>query len=177
MDTFLLILLIVGIVISIILDCIQIVIDKDIQKRLDKLEKENEKWETFYKSGLFDVKHIWNTRDLDSSKRNYAEIYNDDNLVGLIGIRSNDDCSSLRILNLMNNKNDREYYKVVIDLLKNIITALFVADLGLMGYVYKTNDIIVLMILFVDALIILCLTFFYFDIAQNLRDWGGLYGI
>ena len=88
----------------------------------------------------------------------------------MIGIRSNDDCSSLRILNLMNNKNDREYYKVVIDLLKNIITALFVADLGLMGYVYKTNDIIVLMILFVDALIILCLTFFYFDIAQNLRD-------
>ena len=33
----------------------------------------------------------------------------------------------------MNNKNDREYYKVVIDLIKNIITALFVAFLGLVG--------------------------------------------
>lgn len=43
MDTFLLILLIVGIVISIILDCIQIVIDRDIQKRLDNLEKEDKK--------------------------------------------------------------------------------------------------------------------------------------
>ena len=43
---------------------------------------------TFYKSGLFDIEHIWDTRDLDSSKRNYAEIYNDDNLVGLISIRS-----------------------------------------------------------------------------------------
>ena len=32
----------------------------------------------------------------------------------------------------MDNK-DREYYKVVIDLLKNIITALFVAFLGLVG--------------------------------------------
>ena len=70
----------------------------------------------------------------------------------------------------MNNKNDREYYKVVIDLIKNIITALFVAGLGLMGYVYKTNDIIVAMVLFVDILIILLLTLFYFDIAQNLRD-------
>ena len=69
----------------------------------------------------------------------------------------------------MDNK-DREYYKVVIDLIKNIITALFVAGLGLMGYVYKTNDIIVAMVLFVDILIILLLTLFYFDIAQNLRD-------
>lgn len=32
----------------------------------------------------------------------------------------------------MDNK-DREYYKVVIDLIKNIITALFVAFLGLVG--------------------------------------------
>lgn len=64
----------------------------------------------------------------------------------------------------------KEYYKSLTDLIKNIITALFVAGLGLMGYVYKTNDIIVAMVLFVDILIILLLTLFYFDIAQNLRD-------
>ena len=46
----------------------------------------------FYKNE-FDVEHIWDTRDLDSSPRNYAEIYNDDNLVGLISVDVNEDCS------------------------------------------------------------------------------------
>ncbi len=35
---------------------------------------------------------------------------------------------------------DKEYYKVVIDLLKNIITALFVAELGLIGYFFTNNN-------------------------------------
>ena len=42
----------------------------------------------------------------------------------------------------MDNK-DREYYKVVIDLIKNIITALFVAELGMIGYFFTHDNICV----------------------------------
>ena len=41
----------------------------------------------------------------------------------------------------MDNK-DREYYKPIVDLIKNIIIALFVAELGMIGYFLRMIKIL-----------------------------------
>ncbi|RDU65379.1 hypothetical protein CQA53_06290 [Helicobacter didelphidarum] len=67
-------------------------------------------------------------------------------------------------------KRDKDYYKAVLDIIKNIITALFVAELGLIGYTYNTSDYIVGITIFINAVILLFLIIWYFDMAENLRD-------
>ena len=65
---------------------------------------------------------------------------------------------------------DKEYYKVVIDLLKNIITALFVAELGLIGYFFTNNNEYTI---YGIGIVFICLIFvgiIFFNIDENLRD-------
>lgn len=70
----------------------------------------------------------------------------------------------------MDNKNDREYYKAILDLLKLIIAPLFVSLFGLIGYCYTTNDIMGIYALLLDFMLWLFFVVVYIETANNLRD-------
>lgn len=66
----------------------------------------------------------------------------------------------------------KEYYKSLTDLIKNIITALFVAELGMIGYFFThdTNKDIVFFGILLNICLIVLIFLLYIILLDNLID-------
>ncbi|RDU65377.1 hypothetical protein CQA53_06280 [Helicobacter didelphidarum] len=66
----------------------------------------------------------------------------------------------------------KEYYKSLTDFIKNIITALFVAELGMIGYFFThpNNTKIVFYGIMINLVLMLVLFVMYLIFLENLID-------